>query len=111
MKRPTRMKILPFLIFVVSLILPSSIWSQQPKRPFTLADDIGLTLFEVQGGGAPEIHFSPDGKYFAVWTERGSVARNHVEDSLHFYRTQDVETFLKNEHVQPPKPVWIVTLA
>src|SRR5437899_3313659 len=106
------MKISGYLVLsLVALSCSPSASAQHAKRPFTVADDIGLTLFEVQGGGAPEIHFSPDGKYFAVWTERGSVARNCVEDSLRFYRMQDVEAFLKDDHVQPPKPVWIVTLA
>src|SRR5438105_5999612 len=30
--------------------------AQQAKRPFTIADDIGLTLFAPQGAGVPEVH-------------------------------------------------------
>ena len=40
-----------------------------------VAEDIKLTLFAPQCGGTPEVHFSPDGKYFAVWTERGILER------------------------------------
>jgi dipeptidyl aminopeptidase/acylaminoacyl peptidase len=106
------MKISGYLVLsLAALSWSASASAQQAKRAFTLADDIGLTLFATQGGGDPAVHFSPDGKYFAVWTERGSVAHNRVEDSLRFYRTQDVEAFLKGEHVQPPKPVWVVALA
>jgi dipeptidyl aminopeptidase/acylaminoacyl peptidase len=105
------MKIASLILSLPLLICSPITQAQQAKRPFTVADDIGLTLFEVQGGGSPEIHFSPDGKYFAVWTERGSVAHNRVEDCLRFYRTQDVEAFLKDDHVQPPKPVWTVAVA
>jgi len=89
----------------------SSTYGQRPKRPFTVAEDIGLTLFNVQGGGSPELHFSPDGKFFAVWTERGRLDLNQVEDSLRFYRTQDIEDYLKSGGEQPPKPAWVVTLS
>src|SRR5208283_836713 len=69
--------------------------AQQTKRPFTVTDEIGLTLFDPPEGGRPELHFSPDGNYFAVWSERGRLHLNIVEDSLRFYRRQDVEDFLK----------------
>jgi hypothetical protein len=42
--------------------------AQKAKRPFTVTDEIGLTLFGSLDGGAPEMRFSPDGKYFAVWS-------------------------------------------
>jgi len=86
--------------------------AQETKRPFTVADEIGLTLFGTLNGGAPEVHFSPDGNYFAVWSERGSLDRNLLEDSLRFYRSQDVEDFLKpSGESQPPSPVWAVNLS
>ena len=54
--------------------------------------------------------FSPDGSYFAVYTERGRLDRNRVEDRLRFYRTRDVEEFVKHSELsQPPSPVWILT--
>lgn len=82
--------------------------AQQTKQPFTLADEIGLTLFGPAQGGPPELHLSPDGNYFAVWSERGRLNLNIVEDSLRFYRRQDVEDFLKRSRVsQPPSPVWV----
>ena len=85
--------------------------AQSVKRPFTVADDISLTLFNVQGGGSPELHFSPDGKYFAVWTERGRLGANQVEDSLRFYRTEDVEAFLVKGGAEPPSPAWVLSLS
>jgi dipeptidyl aminopeptidase/acylaminoacyl peptidase len=79
------------------------------KKPFTVADEIGLTLFGEPKGGTPEVSFSPDGKYFAVWTERGRLDLNRPEDSLRFYRSQDVQTFLKHpDEPQPPSPIWVV---
>src|SRR5713226_1333899 len=83
--------------------------AQQAKKPFTVADEIGLTLFGNSGGGRPEVHFSPDGNYFAVWTERGRLDMNSVVDSLRFYRSKDVKDFLEHsDDSRPPSPVWVV---
>jgi len=84
--------------------------AQLGKKPFTVTDEIGLTLFGDSGGGRPELHFSPDGNYFAVWTERGLLDLDRVEDSIGFYRSADIDNFLKNTaESQPPSPVWVVT--
>lgn len=81
--------------------------AQQIKRPFTVADDIGLALFDP---GDDDVRFSPDGKYFAVYSERGRLDVNRVEDTLRFYRTQDIRDFLdRADRRQPPSPAWIVT--
>jgi hypothetical protein len=85
---------------------------QQINHPFTVADEIGLRLFGDPSGRPPALHFSPNGHYFAVWTERGRLDLNRVEDSLRFYRSQDVENFLKHSNLsKPPSPVWVVTRA
>jgi dipeptidyl aminopeptidase/acylaminoacyl peptidase len=81
------------------------------SRPFTVVDEIGLTLFDPGGGAtSAQVQFSPDGNYFAVWSERGRLDLNRVEDSLRFYRRQDVEAFLRNRnaHEPPPSPVWVL---
>lgn len=50
----------PFLALAI-LSGSSSVLAEQSKRPFTLADEIGLTLFDAQGFVyPPAIHFSPD---------------------------------------------------
>jgi dipeptidyl aminopeptidase/acylaminoacyl peptidase len=83
--------------------------AQQTRPPFTVADEIGLTLFSDPNGGAPEVHFSPDGNYFVVYSERGHLDLDRVEDSLRFYRSQDVEDFLNRpDGSQRPSPVWVV---
>ncbi len=106
------MKIIWFFIAVFTFLIGthSPIASaQQAKKPFTVADEIGLTLFDDPSGGRGEVLFSPDGNYFAVWTERGRLDLNRVDDSLRFYRSQDVEDFLKHPDAsQPPSPVWVV---
>jgi len=85
--------------------------AQETKRPFTIADDIGLTLFQLPGGSDPEVHFSPDGKYLAVWTETAHLDMNCVEDSLRFYRSSEIEAFLENSGSQPLKPTWTLNLS
>src|SRR5438552_1758082 len=82
---------------------------QQTKMPFTVAEDIALTTFASPYGPSAKVRFSPDGNYFAVWSERGRLDLNCVEDSLRFYRRQDVEAFLKRSDAsQSVEPVWIV---
>jgi dipeptidyl aminopeptidase/acylaminoacyl peptidase len=73
----------------------------QAKRRFTIADEIGLTHF---GDGAEGLQFSPDGKYFALLAKRGRLDLNVVEESLRFYRSQDIHNFL--DVSQPPSPIW-----
>ena len=69
--------------------------AQQAKKPFTVADDIGLTLFSNPNGTKTEAAlFSPDGRYLAVRSERGRLDVNLVEDSISFYRSEDIKTFL-----------------
>jgi len=100
-------------IFSVNAHVQCEVFADQtPKRPFTVADEIGLTLFGKPAGELPEIHFSPDGNYFAVWSERGRLDLNRVEDCLHFYRSQDVKNFLAHSgELSNPSPIWVVTLA
>ena len=88
------------------------------RHPFTVADGIGLTYFggpeawtldEVLGDGV--VRFSPDRSYFTVRTDRGDLGRNRVEETLRFYRSQDVEHFLATSDAAPrPAPVWVATV-
>lgn len=106
------------IVFVSLIGITSHIASgEQTKKPFTVADGIGLTYFGGPEGmdvldtwrGAGMVQFSPDGTYFAVHTERGRLDLNRVEDALRFYRRRDVEDFLKHSDMsQPPSPVWVV---
>jgi dipeptidyl aminopeptidase/acylaminoacyl peptidase len=108
----SKMKLVWLRVVVVTFVscIHSPIASGQPtKEPFTVADEIGLTLFDDPNGGRAKVSFSPDGNYFAVWTERGRLDLNCVEDSLRFYRSQDVVYFLKHPDVsKPPSPAWVV---
>jgi hypothetical protein len=83
--------------------------AQQTKKPFSVADEIGIVLFGAPSGTPPELHFSPDGQYVAVWTQRGQLDLNRVEESLRFYRGADIGHFLGHfDDLQPPAPVWVV---
>jgi dipeptidyl aminopeptidase/acylaminoacyl peptidase len=84
--------------------------TQQPKKSFTVIDEIGLTRFGSSWTAIEErVLFSPDGKYFATETERGRVDLNRVEDSLRFYRSEEIKRFVEHPHVSgPPSPVWVV---
>jgi WD40 repeat protein len=83
--------------------------AQQAKKPFTVADEVGLTLFGTPAGGRPEVHFSPDGNYLAVRSTRGRLDINYVEDSLRIYRSQDVMNFVDHSDESRPSPVWTIT--
>jgi dipeptidyl aminopeptidase/acylaminoacyl peptidase len=93
-----------FASMVAVLIFGSCIaYSQQAERKFTVPDDIGLALEE-------SIQFSPDAQFFAVYSERGRLDLDRVEDSLRFYKSADVKAFLDQPNEpQYPSPLWIVT--
>src|SRR2546430_15286508 len=59
---------------MISILLSTALMSDSGSRDtgqrFTVADEIGLTLFGALGGIPSEVLFSPDGSYFAVWSER-----------------------------------------
>lgn len=105
----------PTVVVAVTLLLAAAhaLRASTPaKKPFTLTDEIELTLFGTPNGFGPEVQFSPDGNYFVVWTERGHLKMNCVEDSLRFYRSQDVILFLDRPNdAAPPLPLWDLNLS
>src|SRR5258706_10827339 len=82
--------------------------TQQASRRFTVADEIGLTLF---GDGEQAVRLSPDDSYAVVYTERGRLDVNGVEDSLRFYRSAGIEHFLEHPDESQPSPVWALNLS
>jgi hypothetical protein len=85
--------------------------AQQVRKQFTVADEIGLALYDEIRFGQP-VRFSPDGNYFAIYSERGRLDLDRVEGSLRFYASQDVKIFLKHSNdAHPPSPVWVITLS
>jgi dipeptidyl aminopeptidase/acylaminoacyl peptidase len=97
------------VVFIFFSAIHSPIASaQQAKKPFTVADDIALVLFESPNGRLAEVSFSPDGNYFVVKTERGRLDVNRVEDDVRFYRSQDVKDVLDHSNEPQPSPVWTI---
>jgi dipeptidyl aminopeptidase/acylaminoacyl peptidase len=96
------------VLFCLACVESTVAWAQQTKRPFSVDDDIELTVF--QAVIEEDVLFSPDGNYFVVESERGRVGLNRPEDSLTFYRSGDVLAFLNDSNQsQPPAPVWAVS--
>lgn len=75
------------------------------KRRFTVADDIGLWTFGVDG--SKPFMFSPDGKYVEVETEHGRLDLNRAEATLRIFRTEDIRQFLVHPDIKgEPSAVW-----
>src|SRR5260370_14637045 len=99
---------------LVALMSLSVVWAAEQGagrrewRRFTVADDIELT--HVDSSEAGRIPFSPDGRLFAVTSERGRLDLNRSESSLRIYRTQDALKFLSLPgSAGDLSPLWIVT--
>lgn len=101
-------------LLCVTTIASNFASSAEPRKPFTVTDGIGLTFFGGPEGGHDlnnAVKFSPDGRYIAVYTSRGRLDLNQVEESLQFYRTEGVREFLKRDTIlSRPAPVWKITL-
>lgn len=96
-------------IFVLSIAIrlcTPSCQAIQGKRPFTVVDEIGLTLFDEYH---ENVRFSPNGKYFVLCSARGRLDTNRVEHTLLFYRARDVRSFLANSEQSNLRPLWSVT--
>jgi dipeptidyl aminopeptidase/acylaminoacyl peptidase len=80
--------------------------AQRDKRPFAVSDDIEFKfLGQAYVKGA--IQFSPNGEYFAVHATRERLDLSCPEDSLHFYRAEDIKRFLQSPNgLRPPTPIW-----
>lgn len=84
----------------------------QAKKPFTVADDIGLTLFNNANrtNEMETVLSSPDGEHVAVHSQRGRLDVNLVEDSISFYRSEEIKSFLAGgDESRRPAPFWVVT--
>lgn len=68
---------------------------------FTVRDSIEMARF---GRLDDEPIFSPDGKYFAVVTSRGIIAKNEVESTVWICATKEVGRFLRESEAGAPTP-------
>lgn len=96
------------LVGVLAMSLLSS-WSsgvaaEEAARRFTAADDIAFARFEDIEGRDRPVAFSPDGKYFAVLTERGRLDINRPESTVRIYAAADVSAWLHG--AKGVEPFW-----
>jgi hypothetical protein len=80
---------------VLLMLALTTTLAEDLKKPFTAAIETELWSF-IPGFEGSNVHFSPDKKYFVVYCQRGRLDVNRPEDSLRFYRSDDVAAFLKN---------------
>jgi dipeptidyl aminopeptidase/acylaminoacyl peptidase len=83
------------------------------QQPFTPKEDVGLALFEYAGRGAPGgvIKYSPDGRSFAVVTERGRLDVNAPEDTIWVFRLEDVQRFVQHPETGTPTALPLAQMA
>ena len=87
------------LCFAIYCVL-AAIGIRADARGFTVADDIGISRFvdPFQTLLRSPIRFSPDGRYFAVVTERGLIKPNMIEDAVWVFSTAEVSASLTRPH-------------
>jgi dipeptidyl aminopeptidase/acylaminoacyl peptidase len=97
------------LVALMSLsVVSAAQGAGQELRRFSVADDIELTRFN--SSETSPITFSPDGRLFAVTSERGRLDLNQSESSLRIYRTRDARKFITLPGgVGDLSPFWMVT--
>lgn len=68
----------------------------QVRRPFTVTDDIAISVFEdaQYAGEVKPFTVAPDGQYVVVHTARGLLERNRSESTLRIYSIKDIQAFL-----------------
>jgi dipeptidyl aminopeptidase/acylaminoacyl peptidase len=100
-----------FSLALATITLLATLPANAAQRRFTVADDIGVSLFQHPDSGPrdPNI-FSPNGRYFVVQTERGLLDRNRSESTLRVYATEAVHRFLSRpELTREPAPLLTVS--
>jgi dipeptidyl aminopeptidase/acylaminoacyl peptidase len=104
----SRQSIVATICLLGVLITGSEAPLQAAKRPFTVADDIALSHFgsRTTFDDDPFV-FSPNHRYFAVYTEHGRLDLNRPESIVRVYRTQDITRILKErQSMREPSPLW-----
>jgi hypothetical protein len=96
------------IIGLLAILVGSGVPLQAAKRPFTVADDIALSEFgsHISFDDDPFV-FSPNHRFFAVYTEHGRLDLNRPESILRVYRTEDIIRILKErQSAREPAPLW-----
>lgn len=78
----------------------------RPLESFTVSDEIALAHFNQWGSVAPPIVVSPNGRFVAVWSERGLLDKNRVEDEMRVYDMAALRNFVQGPpELRAPMPV------
>src|ERR1700677_2448538 len=92
--------------FIFNLIALGAPAEDAPLRPFTVAEEIGLVEFPIVGSIVSPVIVSPNGRFVAVWSERGLLEKDRVEDDLRVYDVATLRRFVRNSaEGTPPAPV------
>jgi len=62
-------------------------------------------------GKFESVFFSPDHRFFATITSRGVIRSNTVESTIWVFSTAAVRAFMRDDHLQAPKPRMIARIA
>jgi dipeptidyl aminopeptidase/acylaminoacyl peptidase len=96
-------------LLMIALLLGLAIESSAAEQHgFTVADDIALSHFgDPYTVTVDPIIFAPNGKYFAVVSERGLLVKSRPESIVRLYKTEDVRQFLNHPSNNiKPSPFW-----
>jgi dipeptidyl aminopeptidase/acylaminoacyl peptidase len=85
----------------------------QATRSFSVADDIEMSRIILQKDlGYTPAKVSPDGRNFAVITERGLLEPNLVEDTIWIWRSDQILQFLHDANQKtPPASMELIRMA
>jgi dipeptidyl aminopeptidase/acylaminoacyl peptidase len=99
------------VVCLLAVLTGSGVAQQAAKRPFTVADDVALSHFgsRISWDDDPFV-FSPDHRFFAVYTEHGRLDLNRPESILRVYRTEVIIRILKEQPAtKEPSPLWEIS--
>src|SRR6266851_5692956 len=93
---------------LLGVLISSGAPLQATRRPFTVADDIALSHFGSDSSFDDDpFVFSPNHRFFAVYTEHGRLDLNRPESIFRVYRTEDIIRILtERQSAREPSPVW-----
>jgi dipeptidyl aminopeptidase/acylaminoacyl peptidase len=105
---PTIKNVFCSICLLTIAVLGFAVPRARAQRPFTVADDIGMSYFgDPFLDEAEPIVFSPNRRYVVVHTERGRLDIDRPESTLRVYRLEDIRKFLlRPARSAPPAPLW-----
>ena len=95
------------ILCLLGAFISSGAPQQSAKRPFTVANDVALSRFGSSTSDDDPFVFSPNHRFFAVYTAHGRLDLNRPESIFRVYRTEDIIRILtERQSAREPSPVW-----